>query len=94
MRAVGPIDVVIPMLHGPFGEDGTVQGMLELLDVPYVGSGVLASALTMDKDKVKTVLAAAGIAVRQERHASGPRPSTTSTSRRSSPRPGSASRAS
>ena len=61
VRAVGPIDVVIPMLHGPFGEDGTVQGMLELLDVPYVGSGVLASALTMDKDKVKTVLAAAGI---------------------------------
>ncbi|MGH3141301.1 MAG: D-alanine--D-alanine ligase A, partial [Gaiellales bacterium] len=42
VRAVGPIDVVIPMLHGPFGEDGTVQGMLELLDVPYVGSGVLA----------------------------------------------------
>ena len=38
VRAVGPIDVVIPMLHGPFGEDGTVQGMLELLDVPYVGS--------------------------------------------------------
>ena len=61
VRAVGPIDVVIPMLHGPFGEDGTVQGMLELLDVPYVGSGVLASALTMDKDKVKTVLEAAGI---------------------------------
>jgi D-alanine-D-alanine ligase len=61
VRAVGPIDVVIPMLHGPFGEDGTVQGMLELLDVPYVGSGVLASALTMDKDKVKTILAAAGI---------------------------------
>ena len=61
VRAVGPIDVVMPMLHGPFGEDGTVQGMLELLGVPYVGSGVLASALTMDKDKVKTVLAAAGI---------------------------------
>jgi len=61
VRAVGPIDVGIPMLHGPFGEDGTVQGMLELLDVPYVGSGVLASALTMDKDKVKTVLEAAGI---------------------------------
>ena len=71
MRAVGPIDVVIPMLHGPFGEDGTVQGMLELLDVPYVGSGVLASALTMDKDKVKTVLAARRDPVRQERHVQG-----------------------
>jgi D-alanine-D-alanine ligase len=62
VRAVGPIDVVIPMLHGPYGEDGTVQGMLELLDIPYVGSGVLGSALTMDKDRVKVVLAAAGIA--------------------------------
>ena len=61
VRAVGPIDVVIPMLHGPFGEDGTVQGMLELLNVPYVGSGVLGSALTMDKDRVKVVLEAAGI---------------------------------
>src|SRR5918999_6520481 len=42
-------DVVFPALHGPFGEDGTVQGLLELLDVPYVGAGVLASSLCMDK---------------------------------------------
>ena len=54
----GQIDVVVPMLHGPFGEDGTLQGLLEMLDVPYVGSGVLASALTMDKAMVKVVLAA------------------------------------
>jgi D-alanine-D-alanine ligase len=42
-------DVVFPVLHGPFGEDGTVQGLLEVLDVPYVGAGVLASAVCMDK---------------------------------------------
>jgi D-alanine-D-alanine ligase len=65
-RAVGPIDVVIPMLHGPFGEDGTVQGMLEMVGLPYVGSGVMASALTMDKDLVKRVLASEGI--RTARH--------------------------
>ena len=50
--------VVLPLLHGPQGEDGTVQGLLELADVPYVGSGVLASALCMDKVKAKEVLAA------------------------------------
>ncbi len=50
--------VVLPLLHGPFGEDGTVQGLLELAGVPYVGSGVLASALCMDKVKAKEVLAA------------------------------------
>ena len=49
------------MLHGPFGEDGTVQGLLELLDVPYVGAGVLASSLCMDKVVFKEVLAAAGV---------------------------------
>jgi D-alanine-D-alanine ligase len=54
-------DVVFPVLHGPFGEDGTVQGLLELLDVPYVGSGVLASALCMDKILAKEVMAAAGL---------------------------------
>ena len=54
-------DVVWPVLHGPFGEDGTVQGLLELLDVPYVGAGVLASSLCMDKVVFKEVLAAAGI---------------------------------
>ncbi len=58
--------VVVPLLHGPMGEDGTVQGMLELLDVPYVGSPVLGSALGMDKAMAKQVLAANGIA--QARH--------------------------
>ena len=50
-------DVAFPVLHGPFGEDGTVQGLLELLDVPYVGAGVLASSLCMDKIVFKDVLA-------------------------------------
>jgi D-alanine-D-alanine ligase len=54
-------DVVWPVLHGPYGEDGTVQGLLELLDVPYVGAGVLASALCMDKVVFKEVLAAARV---------------------------------
>jgi D-alanine-D-alanine ligase len=54
-------DAVFPVLHGPFGEDGTVQGLLELLDVPYVGAGVLASALCMDKVVFKEVLAAADV---------------------------------
>lgn len=55
-------DVVFPVLHGPFGEDGTVQGLLELLDVPYVGSGVLASAACMDKVVFKDLMAQAGMA--------------------------------
>jgi D-alanine-D-alanine ligase len=65
-------DVVFPALHGPFGEDGTIQGLLELLDVPYVGAGVLASSLCMDKSAFKDVLAASGVpqveyvAVREE----------------------------
>lgn len=63
VRSLGRVDAVLPMLHGPYGEDGTVQGMLELVDLPYVGSGVLGSALCMDKHAVKTVLADAGIAV-------------------------------
>jgi D-alanine-D-alanine ligase len=50
------VDVVFPVLHGPFGEDGTVQGLLELADVPYVGAGVLASAVCMDKDVFKAVM--------------------------------------
>ena len=54
-------DVAFPVLHGPFGEDGTVQGLLELLDVPYVGSGVAASAVCMDKLLLKDVLARAGM---------------------------------
>ncbi len=57
----GQPTVVLPLLHGPLGEDGTVQGLLELADVPYVGSGVLGSALAMDKAAAKQVLAAAGV---------------------------------
>lgn len=62
-RSLGDIDIVFPILHGPFGEDGTIQGMLELVGLPYVGNGVLASALGMDKHFTKTVLEAAGIQV-------------------------------
>jgi D-alanine-D-alanine ligase len=54
-------DIVFPVLHGPFGEDGTVQGMLETLDVPYVGAGVLASALCMDKSMFKDLIASRGL---------------------------------
>ena len=57
------VDVVVPVLHGPFGEDGTVQGLLELAGVPYVGAGVAASALCMDKDLCKAVLRDRGIPV-------------------------------
>jgi D-alanine-D-alanine ligase len=60
--APGSQTVVLPLLHGPLGEDGTVQGMLELADVPYVGAGVLSSALCMDKAMAKQVLAYHGIA--------------------------------
>jgi D-alanine-D-alanine ligase len=60
---LGEIDVALPILHGPFGEDGTVQGLLELAGVPYVGAGVAASALCMDKDLFKAVLRDRGIAV-------------------------------
>jgi D-alanine-D-alanine ligase len=61
--ALGQVDVVLPILHGPFGEDGTVQGLLELAGVPYVGAGVAASALCMDKDLCKAVLRDRGILV-------------------------------
>jgi D-alanine-D-alanine ligase len=57
------VDVVFPLLHGPFGEDGTLQGLLELADVKYVGSGVLASAVAMDKDVMKTLFVAKGLPV-------------------------------
>jgi D-alanine-D-alanine ligase len=60
---LGSVDVVLPILHGPFGEDGTVQGLLELAGVPYVGAGVAASALCMDKDLFKKVLRDSGISV-------------------------------
>src|SRR4029079_16986010 len=57
------IDVVFPVMHGPYGEDGSIQGFLEMAGVPYVGAGVLGSALGMDKGVQKTLLAAAGIPV-------------------------------
>ena len=57
------LDVVFPILHGPFGEDGTVQGLLELADVPYVGAGVLGSAVGMDKDVMKRLLRDAGLPI-------------------------------
>jgi D-alanine-D-alanine ligase len=60
---LGAVDVVLPILHGPFGEDGTVQGLLELAGIPYVGAGVAASALCMDKDLFKAVLRDRGIPV-------------------------------
>jgi D-alanine-D-alanine ligase len=60
---LGEVDVVFPVLHGPWGEDGTIQGMLEMAGVRYVGAGVLASAVSMDKAYMKVVLAAAGLPV-------------------------------
>lgn len=63
LESLGAIDAVLPVLHGPYGEDGTIQGVFEMLGVPYVGCGVLASAASMDKHYTKTLLAAAGIPV-------------------------------
>ncbi len=62
-RALGDVDVVFPLLHGPWGEDGTIQGLFEIAGIRYVGSGVLASAVGMDKEYMKVVLAAAGLPV-------------------------------
>ncbi|MDJ0378742.1 D-alanine--D-alanine ligase family protein [Cryobacterium sp. PH31-L1] len=62
-RSLGSVDLIFPILHGPFGEDGTIQGMLDLLGLPYVGSGVLASALGMDKHFAKTVFQQAALPV-------------------------------
>ncbi|MEU5899253.1 MULTISPECIES: D-alanine--D-alanine ligase family protein [Streptomyces] len=62
-KALGEVDVVFPMLHGPYGEDGTLQGLLELSGVPYVGSGVLASAVGQDKDYMKRVFSSFGLNV-------------------------------
>ncbi len=67
LQALGAVDVVLPILHGPFGEDGTVQGLLELAGVPYVGAGVAASALAMDKDLFKKVMRDSGIPVAAHR---------------------------
>lgn len=67
-RAIGEsVDAVFPVLHGTFGEDGTVQGLLELAGIPYVGAGVLASALGMDKALMKTVFAQKGIPIAKYR---------------------------
>ena len=60
---LGAVDVVLPILHGPFGEDGTVQGLCELAGVAYVGPGVLASSVCKDKDVFKTLMRGAGIPV-------------------------------
>lgn len=60
-ETLGEVDVVFPVLHGPWGEDGTIQGMLEMAGVRYVGAGVLASAVSMDKAYMKVVLGAAGL---------------------------------
>ncbi|SFC99711.1 D-alanine--D-alanine ligase family protein [Streptomyces aidingensis] len=62
-KVLGEVDVVFPVLHGPYGEDGTIQGLLELSGVPYVGSGVLASAVGMDKEYMKRVFESWGLAV-------------------------------
>jgi D-alanine-D-alanine ligase len=61
-RAIN-VDVIFPVLHGTFGEDGTIQGLLELADIPYVGAGVLGSAAGMDKDVMKSLFRAAGLAI-------------------------------
>ena len=63
LASVGAVDVVFPVLHGPFGEDGTIQGLLEMAGVPYVGSGVFASAAGMDKEYTKKLLRAEGLDV-------------------------------
>ncbi|MFE7118339.1 D-alanine--D-alanine ligase family protein [Streptomyces sp. NPDC057654] len=62
-KALGDVDVVFPVLHGPYGEDGTLQGLLELAGVPYVGSGVLSSAVGQDKEYMKRVFTSFGLAV-------------------------------
>jgi D-alanine-D-alanine ligase len=62
-KTLGEVDVVFPVLHGPYGEDGTVQGLLELSGVPYVGAGVLASAVGMDKEYMKRVFESFGLPV-------------------------------
>ncbi|MEV4433754.1 D-alanine--D-alanine ligase family protein [Streptomyces sp. NPDC049555] len=62
-KALGEVDVVFPVLHGPYGEDGTLQGMLDLAGIPYVGSGVLASAVGQDKEYMKRVFTSFGLAV-------------------------------
>ena len=78
---LGAVDVAFPLLHGPYGEDGTVQGLLELAGLPYVGSGVLGSAVGMDKVMMKRAFTACGLATPRLRRPPGrtasPRPSST-----------------
>ena len=62
-KVLGEVDVVFPLLHGPYGEDGTLQGLLELCGVPYVGSGVLSSAVGMDKEYMKRIFTSYGLPV-------------------------------
>jgi D-alanine-D-alanine ligase len=62
-QLLSEVDVVLPVLHGPFGEDGTIQGLLEMAGVPYVGAGVLASAVSMDKEYMKIIFQAKGLPV-------------------------------
>jgi D-alanine-D-alanine ligase len=59
----GNVDIVVPVLHGPYGEDGTIQGLLEMAGVPYVGAGVLASAVSMDKEYMNLIFTAKGLPV-------------------------------
>src|SRR6202030_393908 len=61
--AAQTVDVIFPVLHGTFGEDGTIQGVLELADIPYVGAGVLGSAAGMDKDIMKRLFIACGLPI-------------------------------
>jgi len=60
---LGDVDVVLPILHGPYGEDGTIQGLLEMAGIPYVGAGVLASAVSMDKEYMKLIFRAKGLPI-------------------------------
>jgi D-alanine-D-alanine ligase len=62
-HVLGEVDVVLPILHGPYGEDGTIQGLLEMAGVPYVGAGVLASAVSMDKEYMKLIFRAKGLPI-------------------------------
>src|SRR5256885_4638774 len=62
-KRLGSLDVIFPVLHGPFGEDGTIQGLLKLANIAFVGAGVLGSAIGMDKDVMKRLLRDAGIPV-------------------------------
>ncbi len=62
-QLLGPIDVIFPVLHGPFGEDGTIQGLLKLFNIPFVGAGVLGSSVGMDKDVMKRLLRDAGLLI-------------------------------